>query len=119
MKSVRDTNTKKHFTKANFSGSLLFYYIIFIRNIKEKTMQEINYSLNMEYGFSTEEMIKVFDLVNLVMDAQEKKIDGQKLIKAYRNYQKILPAKADQRSFERDFEKQTGYSIYQTIKQYL
>lgn len=82
-------------------------------------MQETNYSLNMNYGFSTEEMIKVFELVNLVIDANEKQVQKEKLINAYRNYQKILPAKADQRSFEKDFEMQTGYSIYRTVKPYL
>lgn len=48
--------------------------------------------------------------------AYEVGIDPQQLLASYQEFCQVIPAKSEQKAFDRDFQKQTGHGIYQTIQ---
>ncbi|CAH1853569.1 hypothetical protein R078138_00989 [Convivina praedatoris] len=76
-----------------------------------------NYQLPIDGNWNTADIIAVSTLVDDVLMAYEEGIDCQKLLADYQAFCQVMPAKSEQKTFDRDLAQQTGYSIYQTIKQ--
>ncbi len=68
--------------------------------------------------YSAEEAIVLVEFLALIEDANEGKLNSQKLIKKYQEFRKIINSISAEKQLEREFEKLSGYSIYQTIKKY-
>lgn len=78
---------------------------------------EKNYQYPLDETWSNEEITTVIKFYNLIEAAYEVGVDRKELLDGYRNFQKIVPMKMDQNSLSKEFEKESGYVIYQVIKQ--
>ncbi|MDF7637057.1 UPF0223 family protein [Leuconostocaceae bacterium ESL0958] len=74
------------------------------------------YQLPIDGNWTTTDIIMVSNLVDAVMKSYESGCDRDLLLSAYRDFCLVMPAKSEQKAFDRDFGRQTGYSIYQTIQ---
>ena len=68
--------------------------------------------------FNKDEIIKLVEFLSLVEDANERKIDSKILLKKYNVYRNIINSQSMEKTIDREFKKQSGYSIFQTIKKY-
>ena len=75
------------------------------------------YSYPIDYEiYSKEEIVKIVEFLDLIVEANTKKINEAKLIAKYKEYQKVINAKSTLKRIDKDFESITGYSIYKTMK---
>ncbi|MBS9336097.1 UPF0223 family protein [Fructobacillus papyrifericola] len=75
-----------------------------------------NYQLPIDGNWDTKDMIAVSQLVDAVLQVYENGCDKEQLLDAYHDFLQVMPAKSEQKRFDRDFEEQTGRSIYKTIQ---
>ena len=75
------------------------------------------YSYPIDYTeFDSDEIIVLVEFFSLIEDANEGKPNKEALLKKYEEYRTILNSVSYEKTIERDFNKVSGYSIYQTIK---
>ncbi|GAP02611.1 hypothetical protein FPFC_020590 [Fructobacillus pseudoficulneus] len=74
------------------------------------------YQLPIDGNWTKDDIIAVSNLVDAVLQVYEGGCDQEYLLTTYRLFCEVLPAKSEQKTFDRDFENQTGRSIYQTMK---
>ncbi|MBW1605441.1 UPF0223 family protein [Lactobacillus sp. Sy-1] len=77
-----------------------------------------NYQYPLFEDWNRDELTRVFKLYQLVEDAYElnQGANRQAVIDAYVDFQKIVPAKGEQRTIEREFEHNSGYNIFKCLK---
>lgn len=75
-----------------------------------------NYSYPLDLSWSTTEMAVVLSFFNQVEAYYESKADCAQFITAYRAFKKVVPSKMQEKQLGKEFEKVSGYSIYQTSK---
>ncbi|MBS9334621.1 UPF0223 family protein [Fructobacillus sp. M1-13] len=75
-----------------------------------------NYQLPIDGNWNTEDMIAVSKLIDAILQVYENGCPKEVLLANYQDFLDVMPAKAEQKRFDRDFEAQTGRSIYQTMK---
>jgi len=68
--------------------------------------------------YSAEEVSKIIEFLSLIEDANERKVDPIVLSKKHQDFRKIINSISMEKKIDRDFQKVSGYSIYQTIKKY-
>ncbi|WP_125767737.1 UPF0223 family protein [Companilactobacillus furfuricola] len=76
-----------------------------------------NYSYPLEPEWSDDDIVKVIDLYNAVEAAYEHGINREDFLQKYRLFCKVVPMKMDQRRLDKEFEQESGYSIYRVFKQ--
>ena len=79
-------------------------------------MQE-NYSYPLDESWSQAEMVTVIALYNAVESVYESGIKREDFLQKYRDFQQVVPMKMEQRRFDREFETESGYSIYRAFQQ--
>lgn len=79
-------------------------------------MQE-NYSYPLNSDWNQDEIVKVIALYNAVEMAYEHGIKREDFLQKYRTFQQVVPMKMEQKQLDKDFELESGYSIYQVFKQ--
>ncbi len=85
-------------------------YIIFGDIMKE-------YSYPIDYTmFTVEEVIKITNLYKLVEDANEGKINKERLLTAYKEYRNVINSISIEKQMDKEFEKVSGYSVFETMK---
>lgn len=83
--------------------------------MKQKHEQEI--ALDIDYDlFTTEEIVKIFNFFSLVSRTKHQRVKSNELLEGYKEFKTIINNKALQKQYERKFEKVTGISIYQLMK---
>ncbi|HEY4399916.1 MAG TPA: UPF0223 family protein [Lactobacillaceae bacterium] len=75
-----------------------------------------DYQLPIDLDWTTAEIIAVSEFVDAVFAAHEQGVDRERLLALYNAYRQVLPAKSEQKTFERQIEQDTNISIFQTIK---
>ncbi|GKT02874.1 UPF0223 family protein [Furfurilactobacillus sp. WILCCON 0119] len=80
-----------------------------------KTNENIDFPI--DPAWSTDEIVTVTKLYELVLEANEGGVDREQLLAAYNAFRTVIPAKGEQRQLDRQLSQQTGISIYQTMKQ--
>lgn len=75
-----------------------------------------NYSYPIDPSWSHQEMADVIALWNAVEAAYETGIAKEELLGAYRAFKRVVPAKGEEKRYGDQFEKEAGYSLYQTVK---
>lgn len=75
-----------------------------------------NYQYPLDMDWSTDDMIKVTTMYQLVEDAYEHGVDRDNLLAAYRGFKSVVPDKATEKQLGREFEEASGYSLYQVVK---
>lgn len=75
-----------------------------------------NYSYPLDLTWSTDEITAVLHFLNQVESAYESKVDAEKVLESYKAFKTVVTSKAQEKQIDREFEKSSGYSTYQTVK---
>ncbi|CAM3067578.1 UPF0223 family protein [Leuconostoc rapi] len=75
-----------------------------------------NYTLPIDSNWTVEDIVKVSNLIDGVLAVYETGISKRILLERFDMFREVMPAKSEQKQFDRDFEQQTGYSIYKTMQ---
>ncbi len=75
-----------------------------------------NYSYPIDPSWTTTELETVIGLLNNVEAAYESGVARSTLLKSYREFKKIVPAKSEEKQLGRNFYAVSGYQLYDVIK---
>lgn len=75
-----------------------------------------NYSYPIDSDWSVAEMDIVIRLLNAVEAAYESQVSREQVLTCYAAFKKVIPSKMEEKQLGKQFEKKSGYSIYQTVK---
>ncbi|CDQ19893.1 Uncharacterized protein YktA, UPF0223 family [Halobacillus karajensis] len=70
-----------------------------------------------EVYWTKEEIIDVVNFYSMVEQAYENGVDRDELMLAYTRFKQIVPSKSEEKTLCGQFEKESGYSCYQAVKQ--
>ncbi|UOQ93037.1 UPF0223 family protein [Halobacillus shinanisalinarum] len=70
-----------------------------------------------ETYWSKEEIIDVVNFYSMVEQAYEASVKQDELLLAYTRFKQIVPSKSEEKQLCGQFEKESGYSCYRTVKQ--
>ncbi|WP_436861334.1 UPF0223 family protein [Staphylococcus caeli] len=76
----------------------------------------MEYQYPIDLDWSNEEMMHVVSFFNAVEAYYESSIEGEQLLKRYKQFKQIVPGKAEEKQIFNEFEKSSGYSSYHAIK---
>ena len=76
----------------------------------------MEYSYPFSLDWSTKEIVDVVQFFEAIEDAYEKGIKRETLMEKYRRFKEIVPSIAEEKTYFRDFEKESGYASYPIIK---
>lgn len=76
----------------------------------------MEYQYPIDHTWTTDEIIDVIRFFEGIEQAYEKGIDREALMSAYRRFKEIVPGKAEEKKIFNEFEEESGYSSYRTIK---
>jgi len=69
--------------------------------------------------FTPEEVVIIIEFMAMIEDANEKgKIDKDVIIKKHNNFRKVINSVSIEKQIDKDFQKVSGYSIFQTMKNF-
>ncbi|KXT75257.1 hypothetical protein STRDD10_00371 [Streptococcus sp. DD10] len=74
------------------------------------------YSYPLDLSWSTEEIASVLSFLNNIEAAYEGKVKRTQLLDSYRLFKQVVPSIAEEKRLGREFEKVSGYSLYQAIQ---
>lgn len=75
---------------------------------------EYTYPFSMDW--STEEIVDVVQFFEAIEQAYENGIKREALMKRYRRFKEIVPSIAEEKTYFREFEKESGYVSFPIIK---
>jgi uncharacterized protein YktA (UPF0223 family) len=76
----------------------------------------MEYQYPIDHDWSTEEIVDVIKYFESIEQAYEKGIERDQFMNAYRRFKEIVPGKAQEKNLCDEFEEQSGYSSYRTVK---
>lgn len=76
----------------------------------------MEYSYPFSLDWTTEEIVDVVQFFEAIEKAYEKGIKREELLKRYRRFKEIVPSIAEEKTYFREFEKESGYSSYPIVK---
>lgn len=79
-------------------------------------MQE-NYIYPLDEAWTQADIVTVIALYNAVEKAYESGVPRDEFLQKYRSFQQVVPMKMEQKRLDKEFELESGYSIYQVFKQ--
>ncbi|MBD5806007.1 UPF0223 family protein [Lactobacillus sp. 0.1XD8-4] len=80
-------------------------------------MNSQNYSYPLDPSWTTKEMEQVIAMFRAVEDAYEVGVDRRLVLECYRAFKQVVPSKAEEKQLGREFEKNSGYVLYQVVKE--
>ncbi|SFF95100.1 Uncharacterized protein YktA, UPF0223 family [Halobacillus alkaliphilus] len=69
-----------------------------------------------EIYWTKEEIIDVVNFYSMVEQAYEKQVNRDDLLLSYTRFKQIVPSKSEEKKLCGQFEKESGYSCYRTVK---
>jgi len=75
-----------------------------------------SYSYPLDENWTQDEIVKVIDLYNMVEKAYESGVKREEFLQKYRSFQQVVPMMMEQKRLDKEFELESGYSIYQVFK---
>ncbi|MFD1465857.1 UPF0223 family protein [Lapidilactobacillus mulanensis] len=75
-----------------------------------------NYAYPIDPDWSKEQLLAAMKIFSDVEAAYENQLNVQAFLSDWREYQRAIPMKMDQKKIDREFEQTTSYSIYQVMK---
>lgn len=75
-----------------------------------------NYTLPIDSNWTIDDIVTVSAFVDKVLQVYENGVLKVTLLAHYDKFRQVIPSKSEQKQFDRNFEQQTGFSIYRTIK---
>lgn len=76
-----------------------------------------NYSYPLDSEWSEQDIVDVIALYNAVEAVYETGIKKDTFMDKYRQFCRVVSMKMEQKQLDRQFEEESGYSIYQAFKQ--
>lgn len=76
----------------------------------------MEYTYPFSLDWSTDEIVDVVQFFEAIENAYEKGVKREELLKKYRRFKEIVPSIAEEKTYFRDFEKESGYASYPIIK---
>lgn len=77
-------------------------------------MADYQYPIDLDWTY--QEMDQVIKLWNAVEEAYENKIEREVFLNRYRAFKEVIPSKGEEKRYANQFEKDSGYSLYQVVK---
>ena len=76
----------------------------------------MEYTYPFSLDWSTEEIVDVAQFFEAIEKAYENGIKREELLKRYRRFKEIVPSIAEEKTYFREFEKESGYISFPIIK---
>lgn len=76
----------------------------------------MEYTYPFSLDWSTEEIVDVVQFFEAIEKAYENGIKREELVKRYRRFKEIVPSIAEEKTYFREFEKESGYVSFPIIK---
>ncbi|MCH1722888.1 UPF0223 family protein [Lactococcus formosensis] len=76
-----------------------------------------NYQYPLDLSWSTAEMTAVLSFFNQVENFYESKVNKEEFLESYKAFKKIVPSKMQEKQLGREFEENSGYSLYRAVKE--
>ena len=76
----------------------------------------MEYSYPLRTDWTTEEIISVIAFYEIIEQAYEEGAKQEKVMNAYREFKKVVPSKAEEKTLLKEFEEASGYSSYSISK---
>lgn len=76
----------------------------------------MEYTYPFSLDWSTEEIVDVVQFFEAIEKAYENGIKREELMKRYRRFKEIVPSIAEEKTYFREFEKESGYVSFPIIK---
>lgn len=76
----------------------------------------MSYSYPFSKDWSTTEIVEVVQFFEAIENAYENGIKREELMIKYRRFKDIVPSMAEEKTYFREFEKESGYVPYPIIK---
>lgn len=76
--------------------------------------EQIQFPISLDW--STEEVVEVMKMWELVEQAYIQKVDIHQLQEQYRRFKEIVPSKSEEKQLGNAFEEATGCSLYRVIQ---
>lgn len=76
----------------------------------------MSYSYPLSKDWSTDEIIKVVQFFEVIEKAYETGVKREVLMDRYRKFKEVVPSMAEEKSYFREFEKESGLVSYTIIK---
>lgn len=76
----------------------------------------MEYSYPLRTDWETDEIISVITFYEIIERAYEAGARQEKIMNAYREFKKVVPSKAEEKTLLKEFEVASGYSSYQVVK---
>lgn len=75
-----------------------------------------NYQYPIDPSWTKEELVAVIDFLACVEDAYENQLATDRFDQHYQKYRQVINSKAGEKRMDKEFQAQSGYSIYQVVK---
>ena len=79
-------------------------------------MFQLNYSYPLSPEWSTDEIVDVVNFFEAIERAFEKGIKREELVTKYRRFKEIVPSMSEEKTYFREFEKESGYISFNVIR---
>ncbi|MFJ5771257.1 UPF0223 family protein [Psychrobacillus sp. NPDC093180] len=76
----------------------------------------MEYTYPFSIDWSTEEIVDVVQFFEAIEKAYEKGVKREELLMKYRRFKEIVPSIAEEKTYFREFEKESGYASYPIVK---
>jgi uncharacterized protein YktA (UPF0223 family) len=84
--------------------------------IVERWNSEMEYSYPLRTDWATDEIISVIAFYEVIEQAYETGTERDEIMNAYREFKKVVPSKAEEKTLLKEFEEASGYSSYHIVK---
>lgn len=79
-------------------------------------VKNMGYHYPIDINWSKDEVIDVVDFLTTIEKAYESKVPRDDVLDAYRKFKRVIPSKSEEKQILAQFEKESGYSGYHTVK---
>ena len=76
----------------------------------------MEYTYPFSIDWSTEEIVDVVQFFEAIEKAYEKGVKREELLMKYRRFKEIVPSMAEEKTYFREFERESGYASYPIVK---
>ncbi|GKW45004.1 UPF0223 family protein [Planococcus sp. NCCP-2050] len=77
----------------------------------------MDYSYPFSIDWTTEEIVDVVTFFEAIELAYEKGVKRQSLMAKYRRFKEIVPSMAEEKTYFREFEEESGYASFPVIRE--
>ncbi len=76
----------------------------------------MEYSYPFSIDWTTDEIVDVVEFFEAIEKAYEKGVNRQELMDKYRKFKIVVPSMAEEKTYFREFEEESGYVSFNVVK---